>query len=266
MTRKPIKFELFFVLAVAVVCLAMSANGSAQAAEPHAQQPAKPAPAHSEAAKPAEHSEEAKEGEKAASEHAAASEGEKGEEKDEHAQFTESPSVKAFGRMLGLETKQAYWASVIFNFLVLVFLGWLFSKSKVPQMFRDRSAAIQRGVEEAKKASAESAARLTEIESRLSKLDDEIASMRAQAEEDAHAEEERLRASTEEEKRKIVQSAEQEIAAASTNARRELKNLAAELAVSLAEKRLSVSENADRILIKDFASNLSSSTDGKGGR
>lgn len=182
-----------------------------------------------------------------------------GEVKDEHAQFKESPSVKAIGRAFGLQPKQAYWLSVIFNFLVVLFLIWFFSKTGVPKMFRDRSAAIQRGMEEARKASAESAARLTAIEARLASLNQDIANMRTQAEREAKAEEDRLRATTEEEKRKIVQSAEQEIAAASSNARRELKNLAAELAVALAEKKIAVSEETDKMLVREFASGIASS-------
>ncbi|MEO6119755.1 MAG: ATPase, partial [Terriglobales bacterium] len=130
------------------------------------------------------------------------------------------------------------------------------TRKAVPQMFRDRTSAIQKGMEEARKASAESAARLSEIESRLSRLDSDIATMRAQAESEAKAEEERLRAATEEEKRKIVQSAEQEITSAANAARRDLKHLAAELAVALAEKKILVSEETDKMLVRDFSAHL----------
>jgi F-type H+-transporting ATPase subunit b len=225
---------------------------------------AHPEPAKSEPAKASETKPEAAAEEHKAAEHEAAAEGEhagaKEAEADPHAQFTQSPSVKFIGRTLGVETKSAYWISVVFNFLILAgAILWL-SRTGVPAMFRNRTAAIQRGMEEARKASAESATRLAEIEARLGKLDQEIAGMRSQAESEAKAEEDRLRSTTEEEKRKIVQSAEQEIAAAANNARRELKNLAAELAVSLAEKKIAVSEETDKVLVREFAGNL----DGKG--
>lgn len=183
---------------------------------------------------------------------------------DPHAQFMESPSVKWLARTLGVETKTASKISLGINFSILAFGLWFVTRKSVPAMFRDRTSAIQKGMEDARKASAEAAARLTEVEARLSRLDEEIAGIRNHAENEAKAEEERLRVATEEEKRKIVQSAEQEINAAANNARRELKSLAAELAVSLAEKKIAVSEDMDKALVKDFAASLMGNPDAKG--
>src|SRR5207245_10370841 len=135
-----------------------------------------------------------------------------------------------------------------------------------PGLFRERTAAIQKGMEDARRASAESAARLSDIESRLARLDSDIADMRTKAEQDAKAEDERLRAATEEEKRKIVQTAEQDIAAASNVARRELKQFAADLAGHLAEKKTVVNEAADKVLVRDFAMHLDGANAPKGGR
>lgn len=199
-------------------------------------------------------------------EHTAPSKG--AQEEDQHTKLTQSAVVKKLAGYLHISPKQAYWGFVLVNFVALAWglralmkngLEGLFPP--IGQVFRDRATAIQKGMEEARKASAESTARLTEIESRLARLDTEIVTMRTQAEAEAHAEEERLKAATEEEKRKIVHSAEQEIAAAAGAARRELKNLAVELAVALAEKKISVTEETDRVLVRDFAAGL----DGKGG-
>ncbi len=181
-----------------------------------------------------------------------------------HAQFMESPSVKFIGKTLGVETKTASKIALGINFFILAFTIFWLSRTGVPAMFRNRTAAIQKGIEEARKASAESATRLAEIEARLSKLDQEIATMRGQAESEAKAEEERLRAATEDEKRKIVQSAEQEIAAAANTARRDLKNLAVSLAVGLAVKKIAVNDETDKLLVKDFAANLDAKQDPKG--
>ncbi|HUS19052.1 MAG TPA: ATP synthase F0 subunit B [Terriglobales bacterium] len=236
-------------------------------------EPAKSEPTKAEPAKTPTKAAETK-AESPADEHKASGEGHEGAqagehaetkeaEADPHAQFTQSPSVKFIGKTLGVETKTAYWISVLLNFAILAgAIIWL-SRTGVPAMFRNRTLAIQKGMEEARKASAESAARLGEIESRLAKLDQDIATMRTQAETEAKAEEDRLRAATEEEKRKIVQSAEQEIAAAASSARRDLKNLAAELAVSLAEKKISVSEATDRVLVRDFAAGLGADAKGR---
>ena len=87
--------------------------------------------------------------------------------------------------------------------------------------------------------------------------------MKIQAEQDADAEDRRLRAATEEEKKKIIAASEQEITSAATVARRELKQYAAELAIALAEKRISVDEAADKSLVREFASQLDSSAKGR---
>ena len=233
-------------------------------AKPAASEPAKPAEGHStEPAKAEEHgSAPSREHEAAAADHARGPEGEKGGEENVHKQLTESKSVEKFAHMLGMETETASKLFFWINFLIVAGgIFWL-GRSGIPQAFRDRTAAIQRGIEEARKASEESSAKLNDIEARLSKLDEEIATMRSEAEANGRAEEQRLAAATEEEKRKIVESAEQEIAAAASNARRELKAFAAELAVGLAEKKIAVNEATDKTLVRDFGQSL---TDGRKG-
>ncbi len=189
------------------------------------------------------------------------------ESTDEEAKFKESASIKKLAGWLGITNNHAWWLSVIINFsIVLLAIGYA-AKSALPGMFRDRTSSIQKGMEEARRASADSSARLADIESRLGKLDGEIAAMRSAAEQEAKAEEERLHASAEDEKKKILQSAEQEIAAAANLARRELKRFAAELAVSLAEKRITVNDATDQMLVREFSRNLTASGDGaKGGK
>ena len=60
-------------------------------------------------------------------------------------------------------------------------------------MFRARTAAIQKAMQEAQKASEDARRRLAEIESRLMKLDGEIGMMRNAAENEAAAEEARIK-------------------------------------------------------------------------
>ena len=64
--------------------------------------------------------------------------------------------------------------------------------------------------------------------------------------------------SMEDEKKKIVASAEQEIASAGAAAERRLRKFAAELAVDRATSRLHLTEGDDRTLIQEFASSLGS--------
>jgi F-type H+-transporting ATPase subunit b len=185
-------------------------------------------------------------------------------EKDEEAQFKESASVKKLAGWLGLSVTQAFWLSTLLNFAVIAALIFFGMKSSLPKMFRERTAAIQKGIEEARKASADSASKLQDIELRLAKLDQDIASMKTQAEQDAEAEDRRLRAATEDEKKKILQTAEQEITSASNSARNELKRYAAELAIALAEKRISVDEASDKNLVREFAAQLDGNPPAKG--
>jgi F-type H+-transporting ATPase subunit b len=181
-----------------------------------------------------------------------------GEEKDEMAEFKESASVRMLAKLTGGDVKKAYWLSVILNFAVIAGIIIWFSRSKLPGMFRARTESIQKAMSEAQKASEEARARLAQVEARLAKLGDEIAGMRATAEQEAAAEEARIKAAAEEDARKIVASAEQEIAAAAKSARRELTAHAAELAVSLAAKQIKVDPATDQTLVRNFAQQLSS--------
>jgi F-type H+-transporting ATPase subunit b len=192
-----------------------------------------------------------------ASEHAAG-------EGEENAEFKQSASVRYLARITGLSLHAAYWLAIAINFVVVAGAIIWFSKSSLPGMFRARTQSIRKTMDEAERASADATRRLTEIESRLAKLDGEIAGMRAQAETEAAAEEQRIKAAAEEEARKIVESAGQEVGAAARLARRELKAYAAELAVSLAEKRIQVDANTDRALVDSFVGHLGETNNGQG--
>ena len=167
-----------------------------------------------------------------------------------------SPVMTWIARLIKVSPEHAYWISLIINFGILVLFFWMLLKAKVPQMFRDRTAIIQRGIREAQAASAEAARRLKGIEARLAKLDTEVAEIRASAESDAAAEEARIRQAAEEDKRKVVQAAETEIAAIARNARRELKSYAASLAVDMASRKIRVDEHTDQALVRDFVEQL----------
>ena len=187
-----------------------------------------------------------------------------GEEKDETEKFKTSPSVNWVARATGLSLRSAYWLCVILNFAVIAgVLIWV-SRTKLVSAFRARTQLIQKGIEEARKASAEANQRLAEIEARLAKLGEEIGAMSAAAEKEAAAEEARLKAAAEEDAHKIVTSAEQEIAAAAKSARRELKAYVADLAVSLAQTKIFVDNSTDQALVRSFSSELGTSETGGG--
>lgn len=170
--------------------------------------------------------------------------------------FRHSDAVKQIARLTGLSPDEVYWICFVLNFIVVVAILWLLLKKTLPVVFRNRSEAIQRRLEEARKTSEEARRRLAEVEARLSRLDSEIEHMQREAEAASRHEEERILAAAEEERRRIVESAEQEIARAANAARRELKAFAAELGVSLAEKKIHIAESTDQKLVRDFASRL----------
>ena len=175
---------------------------------------------------------------------------------DETAQFKHSASVQLLSRITGLSLDGAYWLAVILNFAIVVGLIAWASKKNLPAMFRNRTASIQKSLEEARKASEDANRWLSEIEARLGHLDDEIHQMRSASEKEALAEEERIKASAAEEAGRISESASQEIAAATKAARRELTAYAADLAVTLASKQIHVDTSTDQALVRRFAQQI----------
>ncbi|HEY0796621.1 MAG TPA: ATPase, partial [Acidisarcina sp.] len=78
----------------------------------------------------------------------------------------------------------------------------------------------------------------------------------------------RIKQSLEEERRRIVESAEHEIESAGVAAQRRLKQFAAELAIERATRDLRLTPEADRLLVSDFGKqlNLGNTGLGRGGR
>jgi F-type H+-transporting ATPase subunit b len=184
-------------------------------------------------------------------------------EDDDQAQIKHSATVQMVAKLTGLSVDHAYWLCIVLNFAIVAVAVVYFSKKNLPGMFRNRTASIQKAMQEAREASEDANRRLAEIEARLSRLDSEIAGMRATAEKEAVAEEARIKTAAEEDGRKIVESAEQEIAAAAKLARRELTNYAANLAVSLAARQIKVDPATDQALVQGFARELSPKSGGQ---
>jgi F-type H+-transporting ATPase subunit b len=186
--------------------------------------------------------------------------GEDKEEKDK-ASFRQSASVRFIANKLGINTETASFLCFLFNFGVIVGILIWATRKHLPRAFRARTAAIQKAMQEAQKASEEARRRLAEVESRLMRLDGEIGMMRNAAEKEAAAEESRIRAAAEEDARKMLESAQQEIAATAKAARRGLTAYAAELAVGLAQKQIRVDAATDQALVRNFAGQLGASSE-----
>src|SRR5204862_410806 len=123
------------------------------------------------------------------------------------------------------------------NFAIVAgVIVWVFGK-KLPPVFRKKAEAISSAIANATSARAAADAQLREAETSLANLQKEVAELRAFAERESAAEVERLRAATETDTQKIAAAAKAEIEAAERAARLELKALAANLAVDVADHR-----------------------------
>lgn len=181
-----------------------------------------------------------------------------GAEEEDNVNLTHAGPIRWLARETGLSVHQAHLLALSLNFAIVVVVVFLAARKSLPAMFRNRSQSIQRALEEARAASQDANRRLAEIENRLRQLDVEIGQMQAAAEKEAGAEEARILKAAEEDIRKVVLVAEQEIATAAKQARRELTAHTAGLAVALARQQINVDSNTDQILVRTFASKLAS--------
>ena len=125
----------------------------------------------------------------------------------------------------------------VLNLLVFViFLIYILrNKIRIGQVFNDRAASIVKELEQAKREKQESQERLAELEARLSRLDQEVADIREQAERESAREADRIRQTAAADAEKIKQTAQREIDGAMKAATGELRAFVAEQSVALAE-------------------------------
>ena len=180
----------------------------------------------------------------------------KAEKEDEEYTFKHSASVRAFARWFHLSPEMASMVFWGLNALLLfAFVGY-FLVTGLPKAFRSRRQQLEREMVQARTATDEANERLRVVEERMSRLDGEIAAIRAQAEQDSAHDEQRIHEAMEQERRKIVATSESEIASAGKAAERRLRSFAAELAVTRATGRLRLTEDDDRALVQEFAADL----------
>ena len=144
------------------------------------------------------------------------------------------------------------------NFLILFGgLGWYLRRPL--RVFLDsRARAIEEGLANARQAKELAFTRLSEIETRLARLDQEIMHLKEQALREAEEERARILESAKLEAQKILDLARREIDGLQKSARLELKAHLARLAVKLAEERLqrSVGPEENKKIIQQFLQTL----------
>jgi len=143
-----------------------------------------------------------------------------------------------------------------FGILAAVLL-WVFA-AKLPPVFRANAETIASAITKATAVKAEADLLLADAESRLARLDQEIAAMRTAAEKEAAEDAARIKEMAKSDSEKISLAAKAEIEAAERAARTELKALAGKLAVDGAESLLAkqLTAQAQESLVSGFVASL----------
>jgi F-type H+-transporting ATPase subunit b len=166
--------------------------------------------------------------------------------------YRHTPLVQSLAKSFHLDVETTARLFEYINFAIIALAVIIPLVRIMPRVLRQRSETLKHDLETARKTTADANARLGAVEAKLSKLDSEIAAIRAQVEEESKLDEQRIKSSIEEESGRIVAAAEQEIAVASAQAKRELRHFAADLAIEQAAKQLVLTPETDRALIAEF--------------
>lgn len=177
----------------------------------------------------------------------------------------EGPVVKWTARTFNLSPEAAATSFEFINFGLIVLLVGIPIFRILPKIFRKRSETLVVSLKTAREATEAANARLSAVEAKLAGLDDEIKKFRAEVEQESLGDEARIKASLAEESARIVQAAEQELSVAAAQARRGLRNFAADLAIEQAAKQLVLTPENDKALIAEFVGQVSRDGAGKGG-
>ena len=189
------------------------------------------------------------------------------EEEIQHNLFRlEGPVVKWTSRTLHIPVETTAILYEVLNFLILALVVGIPLVRWLPSHLHHRREKLASDLESARKMSEDANSRLSAVEAQMAKLGEEIEKFRAEVEAEAKQDEAKIKAALAEESTRIVESAEQEIAQAAAQARRGLRNFAADLAIDQAAKQIVLSAETDRALIAEFVGDLSSNGSVRGGK
>jgi F-type H+-transporting ATPase subunit b len=169
-------------------------------------------------------------------------------------------SFRLQGPLVGATSRALHWplekTARLFEFInfAIIALAIAIPLFKLlPAMLRKRTKTLTESLDSARKMTEDANTRLSAVEAKLASIDQQIAAFRAEVERDSAGDEARIKAALEEERVRIVESAEQEIGQAAALARRGLRHFAADLAVDQAARELNMTAETDRALIREFA-------------
>ena len=192
--------------------------------------------------------------------------GQSEEDRESQAFRLEGPVVKWTAKTLHLSIETTADIYEVLNFLIIGLAIVVPLYRFLPKYLRQRKEKLRGDLESARTASEEAKARLSAVEEKLAKIDGEIQKFRLEVEAESKQDEAKIKASLTDESKRIVESAEQEIAMAAAQARRGLRTFAADLAVGKAAKELGLTAEDDRALIAEFVGDVVRNGGGAGGR
>ena len=180
--------------------------------------------------------------------------------------YLHSPMVKTLARLLHLDVEITARIFEGINFAIIVLAIGIPLFRWLPKTLRSRSEKVRTGIESARKVTEDAYARLSAIEAKLAGLGGEIEQIRAQVEVESREDEARIKSTIKEESARIVAASAQEIEASAAQARRSLRNFAADLAIEQAVEQLAITPETDRALIAEFLCDSAVKTTAKEGR
>jgi F-type H+-transporting ATPase subunit b len=125
-----------------------------------------------------------------------------------------------------------------FNLLVFVLAAIYILRRPLNDALKGRRERIREELRKAEQERDRALAQLQEIEEKLSRLDDEVTTIRQHAEAEAVAERERLSTETAAELAKLREAGQREIESAGKAARQQLREFAARQSLKLAEEAI----------------------------
>jgi len=178
------------------------------------------------------------------------------EEQQSNAFRLEGPLVKASAKALNLSVETTARIFEFINFSIVVLAIGIPLFRLLPRFLRQRAEKVRTDIESARKVTEDANSRLSAVEAKLSRIDEEIQKFRAEVDEEMDRDETRIKASLEEESARIVAAAQQEIGMAAAQARRGLRGFAADLAVEQAARQIVLTPATDQALIAEFVGDV----------
>jgi F-type H+-transporting ATPase subunit b len=144
---------------------------------------------------------------------------------------------------------------------LIIFFGLLFYLLRKParEFFKQRFKSVREMLERAAKEKESASAKMAELDTRLNRLDAELAEIKSQAQQEAQAERERVKVETERDLERIRVAAQREVEAAKQVAMADLREFAATKSVELAEQiiRKELTSDDDTRLVQRVGKELS---------